>query len=77
MGYEVNCAVPMVETEDSDSLNHGIPQQLIDGGNHIDNIANIGRDNRQRRYNAETRGTALPRDSCIHWLPSLVLLDQH
>ena len=64
---EFTNAVPLVETEHSDSLNHGTPQQLLDGGNHFDDIGNIGRYNRQRRYNyiAETQGTALPCDELL------------
>jgi hypothetical protein len=70
---KVNGAVPpMVENEHSDSLNHGNPQHLLDGGNRFDVIGNIGRYNRQRRYNyiAETQGTALPRDK-LHSLVAL------
>lgn len=62
---EVNGAVPLVETEHSDLLNHSVtPQQLMDGGNHFDDIGSMGRYNRQRRYNyiSETQGIPLPRD---------------
>ena len=47
---KVNGAVPLVETEHSDSLNHGTPQQLLDGGNHFDNIENIGAKSRTNIY---------------------------
>ena len=54
-------AVPLVETQQHSGVT---PRQLLDGGNHFDDIGMNGRYNRQRRYNyiSETAGIALPRD---------------
>jgi hypothetical protein len=66
---EVNGAVPLVAA--GDSRQDLIPDQLLDGGNHFDDVGGYaGRYNMQRRYNyiSETDGVALPRDrlhSCI------------
>jgi hypothetical protein len=63
---EVHGAIPLVPiVEDHRNLDVGItPRQLLDGGNHFDDIGNNGRYNRQRRYNymAESAGTPLPRE---------------
>ena len=63
---EVNGAVPLVQTQHSDSMDEGItPQQLLDGGNHFDDVGGThGRNIRQLRYNymARTQDIALPRD---------------
>jgi hypothetical protein len=64
-------AVPLVETrhtqytdEDSSSTGTVTPRQLLDGGNHFDDIGVNGRYNRQRRYNYLSRitGRPLPRE---------------
>ncbi len=65
--HEINGAVPLVTTGDSqESSGHDVvPEQLLDGGNHFDDIGGVnGRYNRQRRYNtiSENAGVALPRD---------------
>jgi hypothetical protein len=62
--HEMNGAVPMVPTDHSDSNGGITPRQLLDGGNHFDDIGINGRYNRQRRYNYMTaiEGTQLPRD---------------
>ena len=36
------------------------PRQLLDGGNHFDDIGFNGRYNRQRRYNYTSRSTGIP-----------------
>jgi hypothetical protein len=63
---EVHGAIPLVRTQHSDSMDEGItPQQLLDGGNHFDDVGGThGRNIRQRRYNymARTQDIALPRD---------------
>ena len=63
---EENGAIPLVRTpQHSESSTSGVtPRQLLDGGNHFDDIGINGRYNRQRRYNyiSETAGIALPRD---------------
>ena len=63
---EVNGAVPLVTTNLRLSDNDvPVPEQLINGGNHFDDIGGgVGRYNRQRRYNYISRvnGTALPRE---------------
>ncbi len=62
-----NGAVPLVAIGDSQeySGHDVVPEQLLDGGNHFDNIGGVnGRYNRQQRYNtiSENAGVALPRD---------------
>jgi hypothetical protein len=62
---EVNGAVPLVATQDLQSTHEAVPEQLLDGGHHFDNIGGVnGRYNRQRQYNymSATDGTPLPRD---------------
>ena len=68
---EESGAVPLVETrhtqytdEDSSSTGTVTPRQLLDGGNHFDDIGVNGRYNRQRRYNylSRTTGRPLPRE---------------
>ena len=62
---EVNGAVPLVTAQDSQSTCEVVPEQLLDGGHHFDNIGGVnGRCNRQRRYNymTATDGTPLQRD---------------
>jgi hypothetical protein len=57
---EVNGAVPLVKVDGSDVA----IQQLIDGGNHFDDIGYHRRHIRQLRYNymSENEGQPLPRD---------------
>jgi hypothetical protein len=57
---EVNGAVTLVKVDGSDVA----IQQLIDGGNHFDDIGYHRRHNRQLRYNymSENEGQPLPRD---------------
>ena len=81
---EVNGAVPLVEIGNSsdDALNSGeqgaTPQQLLDGGNHFDDIGgNAGRRNRQRRFDylADSQAIALSRDR-LHSLVASVGLSR-
>jgi hypothetical protein len=59
-------AVPLVETthhqhaDDSRTTGTVAPLQLLDGGNHFDDIGLNGRYNRQRRYNYLSRRTGIP-----------------
>ena len=63
-----NGAVPLVARigDSQEYSGHDVvPEQLLDGGNHFDNIGGVnGRYNRQQRYNtiSENAGVALPRD---------------
>ena len=69
---ELNGAVPLVEPGDSDQ--DLIPQQLLDGGNHFDDVGGYaGRYNMQRRYNyiSETDGVLLPRDRLHSYISSI------
>jgi hypothetical protein len=61
---EVNGAVPLVRQTQHPESGGITPPQLLDGGNHFDDVGNNGRYNRQRRYNymSETAGTLLPRE---------------
>jgi hypothetical protein len=66
----LNGAVPLVLTRDSQSTgnNNVIPEQLMDGGHHFDDIGGIRRRyNRQRRYNYISRvnGSSLPRERFV------------
>jgi hypothetical protein len=64
--HEVNGAVPLVTITDSRLTSEDVvPEQLMDGGNHFDDVGGMnGRYNRQRRYDYISRvnGTALPRE---------------
>ena len=72
---EVNGGVPLVATGDpSSSHNDVVPEQLLDGGNHFDDIGGVtGRYNRQRRYNyvSENAGVSLPRDQLHSYIASI------
>jgi DDE superfamily endonuclease len=64
---ELQGAVPLVQTQhlESQQRDNLVPEQLIGGGNHFDDIGVNGRHNRQRRYNYFIRrneGILLPRD---------------
>ena len=54
----------MEATDHYDSNGGMTPHQLLDGGNHFDDIGISARYNRQRRYNylSAIEGTPLPRD---------------
>ena len=64
--HEVNGPVPLVTVRDSSGgKNDVVPEQLMDGGHHFDDIGGMGgRYNRQRRYNYISRveGNPLPRE---------------
>ena len=72
---EVNGAVPLVETEHSESSRDVTPRHLLDGGHHFDNIGLNGRYNRQRRYNymSESSGIQFPRDRLHSFVASIGL----
>ena len=74
---EVNGAIPLVTTTEAQhDLNSGrTPRQLLDGGNHFDDIGSNGRYNRQRRYNymSESVGIPLPRDYLHSFVASVGL----
>ena len=48
---KVNSDVPLVQVTQHPESRGITPQQLIDGGNHFDDVGSNGRYNRQRRYN--------------------------
>jgi DDE superfamily endonuclease len=69
---EVHGAVPLVQTQHSSSMDEGITsqQELLDGGNHFDNVGRThGCTIRQRRYNymVRTQDITLPRDVLQSW----------
>jgi hypothetical protein len=69
---EVNDAVPLVAP--ADSRQDLLPEQLLDGGNHFDDVGGYaGRHNMQRRYNcfSKTDGVALPRDQLHSYIASI------
>ena len=69
---ELNGGVPLVAAATDDG--HVIPQQLINGGNHFDDLGGAnGRYNRQRRYNyaSETTRVPLPRDQLHSYIASI------
>jgi hypothetical protein len=61
---EVSGAVPLVQTPqqyNNDARSAGTtPRQLLDGGNHFDDISANGRYNRQRRFNYIRTSTGIP-----------------
>lgn len=63
---ELTGAVPLVETthhqhaDDSRTTGTVTPLQLLDGGNHFDDIGLNGCYNRQRQYNYLSRRTGIP-----------------
>ena len=76
--HELNGAGPLVPTRDSQSTgnNNVIPEQLMDGGHHFDDIGGIRRRyNRQRRYNYISRvnGSPLPRERLHSHIESIGL----
>jgi hypothetical protein len=69
---ELNGAVPLVEPGDSDQ--DVIPQQLLAGGNHFDDVGGYARRyDMQRRYNymSETDGVLLPSDRLHSYISSI------
>jgi hypothetical protein len=57
----------------ADSRQDLIPEQLLNGGNHFDDVGGYaGRNNMQRRYNyvSETDGVALPHDQLHSYIAS-------
>jgi hypothetical protein len=70
---EVNGGVPLVAVA-GESQHDVIPEQLLDGGNHFDDMGGtVGRHARQRRYNhiSETTGVQLPRDRLHDYIASI------
>jgi hypothetical protein len=57
-------AVPLVQSLNPESSCDVTPWQLVDGGNHFDDIGQNGRYNRQRCYDyaSQGEGRPLPRD---------------
>jgi hypothetical protein len=55
---ELNGGIPLVTATDKGDV---IPEQLINGGHHFDDLGGInGRYNRQRRYNYVSKTTSVP-----------------
>ena len=70
---ELHGGVPLVAATDDGDI---IPQQLIKGGNHFDDIGGTnGRYNRQQRYNyvSETTRVPLPRNQLHSYIASIGL----
>ena len=70
---ELNGGVPLVAAATADD-GDVIPQQLINGGNHFDDLGGVnGRYNRQRRYNyaSETKRVPLPRGQLHLYIASI------
>ena len=76
---ELNGAIPLVARPSHDSEFQGealVPQQLLDGGNHFDDMGGAPiRYNRQRRYNywIQNEGMVLPRDRLLSLITSIGL----
>ena len=71
---ELNGGVPLVATGGMENGNNVIPQQLMHGGHHSDDVGGTsGRYNRQRRYNyvSETSSVSLPRDQLHSYIASI------
>jgi hypothetical protein len=68
---ELNGGIPLVTATDNGDV---IPEQLINGGHHFDDLGGInGRYNRQRRYNyvSEATSVPLPRDQLHSYVASI------
>jgi len=61
---EMDCCVPLVPAPGTQSARDVVPEQLLDGGNHFDDLGYRGRYNRQRRYEymSAQSSTPLPRE---------------
>ena len=71
---EINGAVPLVPVEGSDTsdLNQSdvVPEQLLHGGEHFDDIGHAGRRRRQRHYEFATN-TPLPREQLHSYISTM------
>jgi hypothetical protein len=73
---EINGAVPLVPVEDYDEgsdsrrLSDVVPEQLLHGGEHFDDIGNAGRRRRQRHYELVTN-VPLPREQLHSYIASI------
>jgi hypothetical protein len=79
---ELNGAVPLVATTQDAQSRHDdvIPEQLVQGGHHFDDIGGIaGRHNRQRRFNYMSANDGYPYHAIAYTctLHLLVLPGQH
>jgi hypothetical protein len=72
---EINGAVPLVPVEGHDessesSLGDVIPEQLLHGGEHFDDIGHAGRRRRQRHYELATNAP-LPREQLHSYIAAI------
>ena len=71
---EINGGVPLVPVaaEFQSGNNDVVPEQLLHGGHHFDDIGGaVGRRNRQRRYVYEADGVKLPREALHSYIESI------
>ena len=71
---ELNGAVPLVPVQVDDAMNNVVPEQLMGGGHHFDDMGGaVGRHNLQRRYNrtSQMNGVPLPRERLHHHIESI------
>jgi hypothetical protein len=70
---EVNGAVPLAPVDEDlqHAGNEVIPEQLLHGGHHFDDIGTAGRRTRQRRYQRTANGAPLPRESLHSHIASI------
>lgn len=71
---EINGGVPLVPVaaEFQSGNNDVVPEQLLHGGHHFDDIGGaVGRRNRQRRYVYEADGVQLPREALHSYIESI------
>ena len=75
---EVNGAVPLVPVEESlkQTANEVIPDQLLNGGHHFDDIGTTGRRTRKRRCDRNNNGRPLQGMHFIHLYLPIILQDQ-
>jgi hypothetical protein len=70
---EVNGAVPIVQV--NEDLQHAgndiIPEQLLHGGHHFDDIGTAGRRTRQQQYKRAANGAPLPREALHSHIASI------
>jgi hypothetical protein len=67
---EINGAVPLVRVEGHNEDSDVVPEQLLHGGEHFDDIGHAGRRRRQRHYELATNAP-LPREQLHSYIASI------
>jgi hypothetical protein len=67
---KINGAVPLVRVEGHDEGSVVVPEQLLHGGDHFDDIGHAGRRRRQRHYELVTNAP-LPREQLHSFIAAI------